>query len=155
MNHFQKKQQGFDLFDFIFKNQADSIYCASNNTNFENVKVFVKIKRMVVSPQNHSLTYFNNVKRMQKRHLELQTLLVQMDQLLDMHMLLLKLQDFMINHQEKFMKLFKFEIHGVKLNGKANGVIKMQFGIRFDQMKKRNITKMLPMAHFGCLLPTF
>ena len=41
MNHFQKKQQGFDLFDFIFKNQNDSIYCASNNTNFEDVKVFV------------------------------------------------------------------------------------------------------------------
>ena len=44
MNHFQKKQQGFDLFDFIFKNQADSIYCASNNTNFEDVKVFVEIE---------------------------------------------------------------------------------------------------------------
>ena len=42
MNHFQKKQQGFDLFDFIFKNQTDSIYCASNNTNFEDVKVLVK-----------------------------------------------------------------------------------------------------------------
>ena len=41
MNHIQKKQQGFDLFDFIFKNQADSIYCASNNTNFEDVKVLV------------------------------------------------------------------------------------------------------------------
>ena len=41
MNHFQKKQQGFDLFDFIFKNQTDSIYCASNNTNFEDVKVLV------------------------------------------------------------------------------------------------------------------
>ena len=40
MNHVQKKQQGFDLFDFIFKNQTDSIYCASNNTNFEDVKVF-------------------------------------------------------------------------------------------------------------------
>ena len=44
MNHFQKKQQGFDLFDFILKNQADSIYCASNNTNFEDVKVFVEIE---------------------------------------------------------------------------------------------------------------
>ena len=44
MNHFQKKQQGFDLFDFIFKNQADSIYCASNNTNFEDVKVLVEIE---------------------------------------------------------------------------------------------------------------
>ena len=42
MNHVQKKQQGFDLFDFIFKNQTDSIYCASNNTNFEDVKVFVE-----------------------------------------------------------------------------------------------------------------
>ena len=41
MNHHQKKQQGFDLFDFIFKNQTDSIYCASNNTNFEDVKVLV------------------------------------------------------------------------------------------------------------------
>jgi len=41
MNHFQKKQQGFDLFEFIFKNQTDSIYCASNNTNFEDVKVLV------------------------------------------------------------------------------------------------------------------
>ena len=42
MNHFQKKQQGFDLFDFIFKNQNDAIYCAANNTNFEDVKVLVE-----------------------------------------------------------------------------------------------------------------
>ena len=40
------------------------------------------------------------------------------------------------------MKLFKFEIHGVKLNGKDNGVTKMQSGIQFDLMKKLNITKM-------------
>ena len=34
-NHNEKKQQGFDLFDFIFKNQTDSIYCASNHKNAE------------------------------------------------------------------------------------------------------------------------
>merc|ERR1711990_1240384 len=34
-NHNEKKQQGFDLFDFILKNQSDSIYCASNHKNSE------------------------------------------------------------------------------------------------------------------------
>ena len=70
-------------------------------------------------------------------------------------MLLLKLPEFMISRLKKSMKLFKFETHGVKLNGKENGVIKMRFGIRFDQMKRLNITKMPPMVLFGCLSPTF
>ena len=41
INHFQKKQHGFDLFDFIFKNQTNSICCAINDTNVEDVKVLV------------------------------------------------------------------------------------------------------------------
>ena len=34
----EKKQQGFDLFDFILKNQSDSIYCTSNHKNSETNK---------------------------------------------------------------------------------------------------------------------
>ena len=49
INHFQKKQQGFDLFDFIFKNQTNSICCAINDTNIEDVKVFV-VKILSFSP---------------------------------------------------------------------------------------------------------
>ena len=161
MNHFQKKQQGFDLFDFIFKNQNDSIYCASNNTNFEDVKVLVVKLFAFFLHQcrcryfGTDLVQFHSNNRTQKHHLGRQMLLGQTDQLLDMLMLSLKQQDFMISQLKKFMKLFKFEIHGAKLNGKDNGVIKMQSGIQFGLMKRPNITKMLPMVLFGCLLPTF
>ena len=49
MNHFQKKQQGFDLFDFIFKNQTDSIYWSVGHsaTAFRNFAI-----RQLSIPQN-------------------------------------------------------------------------------------------------------
>ena len=85
MNHFQKKQQGFDLFDFIFKNQNDSIYCASNNTNFEDVKVLV-VKLFAFFLHQCRCRYFgtdlvrfHSNNRTQKHHLGRQTLLGQTD----------------------------------------------------------------------------